>query len=472
MKKIKVAIIGAGSAGLSARREVAKVTDDYLVFDGGILGTTCARVGCMPSKVLIQAGEDFYKRTKFKEQGIHGSEELSVNIPEVLTHVRSLRDRFVRAVMGGMSSWDDKKLVREYVEFTSTHTLKTASGDEYQFDKVIIGAGTTPYAPPVLKGFEDYLYTTDTIFEQLDLPKNIAVLGMGVIGLEIGQALHRLGLNIRGIARRRSISGIENEEINEYACKYFENVMDINFSGLEKVNELDGQLELIMGDGSKTIVDKILLANGRKLNLDKLNMNSFIGIKDKKGVPVINKETFQIIEHPHMFIAGDLTGEKQLLHEASDEGKIAGHNAVRDKADRFQTRTPLGVTFSDPNIAFCGQHINELRAKKIDFATGKVTFEGQGRSIIKLKEVGLLHIYGEKKSGKILGAELFGPDAEHLAHLISWCIQEEMTVNKMLSMPFYHPVVEEGLRTALRDLRSQVDEPANILELNIKHDRI
>lgn len=466
MKKIKVAIIGVGSAGLSARREVAKKTDDYLVFDGGTLGTTCARVGCMPSKVIIQAAEDFEKRKKLIKEGIHGGESLTINLPETLSHVRSLRDRFVRAVMGGMESWSGEKLIKEFVEFTSPNTLKTTSGEEYEFEKVIIGAGTTPYVPEAFQGLESYCYTSDTLFEQIDLPKDIAVIGLGVIGIELGQSLSRLGLNVTGITRRRRISGIENDTINEYVCSHFEKEMNLNFTGVKGVEEKNGRLTLTLGDESSVEVDKVLLANGRKLNLDKLNLNQFINIKDKNGVPVLDNETFQIIEHPHMFIAGDLTGEKQILHEASDEGRIAGHNAVRERVERFKTRTPLGVTFSDPNIAFCGQHIKELQENKIDFEFGQVTFEGQGRSIIKLKEVGLLQIYGEKKTGKILGAEMFGPDAEHLAHLISWCIEQDMTVNKMLTMPFYHPVIEEGLRTALRDLRDKVEEPKIELELN------
>lgn len=466
MKKIKVAIIGAGSAGLSARREVAKKTDDYLVFDGGTLGTTCARVGCMPSKVIIQAAEDFEKRKKLIKEGIHGGENLTINLPETLSHVRSLRDRFVRAVTRGMESWSGEKLIKEFVEFTSPNTLKTTSGEEYEFEKVIIGAGTTPYVPEAFQGLESYCYTSDTLFEQIDLPKDIAVIGLGVIGIELGQSLSRLGLNVTGITRRRRISGIENDTINEYVCSHFEKEMNLNFTGVKGVEERNGRLTLTLGDESSVEVDKVLLANGRKLNLDKLNLNQFINIKDKNGVPVLDNETFQIIEHPHMFIAGDLTGEKQILHEASDEGRIAGHNAVRERVERFKTRTPLGVTFSDPNIAFCGQHIKELQENKIDFAFGQVTFEGQGRSIIKLKEVGLLQIYGEKKTGKILGAEMFGPDAEHLAHLISWCIEQDMTVNKMLTMPFYHPVIEEGLRTALRDLRDKVEEPKIELELN------
>jgi dihydrolipoamide dehydrogenase len=465
MKKIKVAIIGAGSAGLSARREVAKETEDYLVFDGGILGTTCARVGCMPSKVLIQAGEDVYKTTKFNSFGVHGSEHISVNLPEVMTHVRKLRDRFVRAVEGGMSSWVDEHLIREYVELTGLNSLKTETGTEYEFDKIIITTGTSPYAPPVLKGYESYLYSSDTVFEQIDLPQKMAVLGMGVIGLELGQALHRLGVDILGISRRRSISGIMNPEINEYACKHFEKEMKLNFSGLSDVKEIDGQLELILGDGSTHIVDKVLLANGRKLNLERINLAPFLHIKDKNGLPPINNETFQLEEHSHIYIAGDLTGEKQLLHEASDEGKIAGHNAVRSKPDRFLTRTPLGITFSEPNIAFCGKHYQELLDEKLEFEIGKVTFEGQGRSIIKLKEVGLLYIYGEKQTGKILGAEMIGPDNEHLAHLLAWCIQMNLTVNEVLEMPFYHPVVEEGMRTALRDLRGKLAVDPNILEL-------
>ena len=100
-KKVRVAIIGAGSAGLSAWREVKKHTEDYVMINAGPYGTTCARVGCMPSKVLIQAADDFHRRKVFATQGIHGAESLRVDIPQVLAHVRSLRDRFVGGVLKG-----------------------------------------------------------------------------------------------------------------------------------------------------------------------------------------------------------------------------------------------------------------------------------------------------------------------------------------------------------------------------------
>jgi dihydrolipoamide dehydrogenase len=101
----------------------------------------------------------------------------------------------------------------------------------------------------------------------------------------------------------------------------------------------------------------------------------------------------------------------------------------------------------------------------VDFVIGKVSFEGQGRAIIKLEEIGALHIYAKKSSGKLLGAEMFSPDGEHLAHLISWAIGCNLTVHETLALPFYHPVIEEGLRTAIRNAARQVEAPPNLLEV-------
>src|SRR5690606_21902607 len=98
----------------------------------------------------------------------------------------------------------------------------------------------------------------------------------------------------------------------------------------------------------------------------------------------------------------------------------------------FKFRTSLEITFTDPNIAFIGKKYGELIEDETDFVVGKVLFEGQGRSIIKLKEEGMLKIYADKKDGKLLGAELYAPDGEHLGHLISWAIESELTVHRLI----------------------------------------
>lgn len=464
MKEFDVVILGAGSAGLSARREVAKVTDNYMVFDGGELGTTCARVGCMPSKVLIQAANDFHRRKVLHKEGIQNGESLTVDIPQTLKHVRSLRDRFVRAVMGGMDDWTKTHLTRKYAKFVDQNTLEV-DGDTVKFKKAVVATGSSPTIPSPFKDCMDFVLTSDSIFEQEDLPKKMAVVGLGVIGIELGQALSRLGIDVIGINRRKCISAVTDEEMNEYICDKFCHEMNINFTGVKEISQRDNELIIDAFDGKRYEVGKVFVSTGRAPNVDKCGLTAICKKLDVKRLPEYDKETFQLKEHPHIYFAGDVNGDKPILHEASDEGKICGYNAAREEATPFKTRTPLAITFSDPNIAYAGKTSAALDEEKADYKIGRVSFEGQGRSIVKLKEIGMLKVYGDAKSGKLLGAEMFGPDCEHLAHIIAWAIGSGLTVNQALSMPFYHPVVEEGLRTALRDLRDKVEETPPAIEI-------
>ena len=159
----------------------------------------------------------------------------------------------------------------------------------------------------------------------------------------------------------------------------------------------------------------------------------------------------------HIFIAGDADDDVPLLHEAADEGKIAGDNAGRYPDVRAQRRrAPLGIVFTDPQIATVGRSWRELQADGVDHAIGEVSFEDQGRSRVINRNRGLLRLYGAHGTGLFLGAEMIGPAAEHLGHLLAWAAQQGLSVHEMLAMPYYHPVIEEGVRTALRDLNRQL----------------
>jgi dihydrolipoamide dehydrogenase len=156
-----------------------------------------------------------------------------------------------------------------------------------------------------------------------------------------------------------------------------------------------------------------------------------------------------------IFIAGDANNDAPLLHEAADEGRIAGENAARYPDVRpASRRTALSIVFSDPQLAVVGSRYADLAPGT--FVTGKVSFEDQGRSRVMLRNRGLLHVYADATTGVLRGAEMIGPDAEHLGHLLAWAMQQKLTVAQVLEMPFYHPVVEEGLRTALRDAHAQL----------------
>ena len=133
------------------------------------------------------------------------------------------------------------------------------------------------------------------------------------------------------------------------------------------------------------------------------------------------------------------------MHEAADQGEIAGHNAaIYPEVRAGLRRTPVSVVFTHPQIAMVGETFDSVKKKWGDceycFKTGSVSFEDQGRARVMLKNIGLLHVYGEQGTGRFLGAEMIGPAAEHIAHLLSWAVQNRMTVAQILDMPFYHSI--------------------------------
>jgi dihydrolipoamide dehydrogenase len=156
-----------------------------------------------------------------------------------------------------------------------------------------------------------------------------------------------------------------------------------------------------------------------------------------------------------IFIAGDVNAERQLLHEAGDEGRIAGHNACLEKSEPFQRKTPIGIVFCDPNIAAAGARFSELDPDTT--AVGEVNFAPVGRALIMGSNRGMLRLYADKASGRLLGAEMFCARGEHLGHLLAWSIQQGMSVGEMLQMPFYHPVLEEAMQAALYDCYAQIE---------------
>jgi len=454
MKHFDVAIIGAGSAGLSARREVARQTDNYVVIDPGPLGTTCARVGCMPSKVLIQVAEDFARRHHFEALGIRGGEGLRLDSRRTLQHVRELRDGFVGSVLRGMQDWEADHLLRKRARFLDANTLDL-EGDALRAERIIIATGSRPVIPAPWRAFADCLLDSDSIFEQDSLPERLGVVGLGVIGLELGQALHRLGASVTAFTLDRRFGGLSDPLLQDCAAELFGAEFRVLYHGVDRL-ERSGDGLAVHAGGERVEVDRLLLAMGRRPALDGLELENLGVALDERGMPPFERDTLRIPGTP-VFIAGDATGDHPVLHEAADEGRIVGYNAVRDEPHCFRRREELAITFSSPNIAIVGRSHAQLLEDGEDFATGGVSYEAQGRARVMLENRGRLHVYGARAGGRLLGAELIAPRGEHLAHLLSWSLAAGLTAHQALSMPFYHPVVEEGLRTALRDLAGQVE---------------
>jgi dihydrolipoamide dehydrogenase len=198
--------------------------------------------------------------------------------------------------------------------------------------------------------------------------------------------------------------------------------------------------------------DLVLVATGRRPNLADLDLAAAGITVDDHGLPTFDRETGQV-QGSHVFIAGDAHNAHPLLHEAADDGRIAGDNAGRFPDVRVRPRrAPLAVVFSDPQMMIAGASFKSLQVGGREFDVGTASFDDQGRSRVMGQNSGVIQVYGERHTGRFLGAEMIGPAAEHIGHLLSWAVQHQLTVQQMLDSPFYHPVVEEGVRTALRDL--------------------
>jgi dihydrolipoamide dehydrogenase len=412
----------------------------------------------MPSKVLIQAANDFHRRHQFRKEGILGDEHLSVDRRRVLDHVRSLRDHFVAGVLQSMEKLGDH--YREgYARFLSPTTLDI-DGQRIHAKRTIIATGSRPIVPPEWRAPADRLLTTDSLFEQPQLPSSLGVVGLGAVGVEIGQALARLGVRVTGWSHSQQVGGLTDPEVS--AC--MRNILQEEFplhTGARVTVESEGGLLAITGEKT-TYVDQVLASLGRRPDVTQLGLENLGVPLNAQGLPPYDPTTLQVSNLP-IFMAGDVDGDRPLLHEAADDGRIAGFNSVQDTPHCFQRRTRLSIVFSEPNVALVGQRFVELQHQEI--AIGTVNFARQGRATIMGENKGVLRVYGDPRTGCLLGAELAAPRGEHLAHLLAWAVQKKMAVSDLLQLPFYHPVVEEGLRTALRDLSHKVHARRPLFDL-------
>ncbi len=460
-REVDVAIIGAGTAGMVAYQRVRKVTDSVVLIEGEQYGTTCARVGCMPSKLLIAAAERAHDVATADQFGVLAG-DVRVDGRRVMERVRAERDRFVAPVVRSMESLPAEHRLMGHTRFVDSHRLAVGDHTEVRAGRIIIATGSRANIPGILKEAKDRLIVNDDVFDWQDLPGSVAVFGPGVIGLELGQALSRLGVRVRLFGVSGGIGGLRDEKIRDYALNTFREEFALSPEAeTKKVERTEQGVEVTWVEDGKEHqerFDYLLAATGRRPNVDNLDIQNAGIDLDDRGMPNFDDHTLRCGDS-HIFIAGDVNNHRPLLHEAADEGRIAGDNAAAwPDVQAGLRKTPLAVVFSDPQIASVGLTIRQVDDKcQGCFAVGEVCFEDQGRSKVLGKDRGLLRVYGEHGSGLFMGAEMFGPAAEHIAHLLAWSAQQRMTVSEMLEMPFYHPVIEEGLRTALKDLNRNLN---------------
>lgn len=469
-----VAIIGAGTAGMTAYRAAKRAGKRAMLIEAAYYGTTCARVGCMPSKLLIAAADKAHSANTADTFGIH-IPTVQVDGGAVMQRVRDERDRFVSFVLDDINAIHDSDKLKGHARFLSDTCLQVDDHTRIETRATVVATGSSPVIPGDVTGLGDRVIVNDDVFSWTSLPKSVLVVGAGVIGLELGQALSRLGVQTTIINRSGNVGGLQDPSVRDTAAAAFQhdldfrphtvikhakrvgNVVHVTLDSNTRATSLKAQTstDTPNSNSDQTLeVEYILMAAGRRPNLDDLALENTSVALDDRGRPVINHDTLQLGAAP-IFIAGDVTGMLPVLHEAADEGRIAGSNAASyPELTPGRRSAPMAIVFSDPQLAYVGQRYSDLPDTGV--AIGEVDFSRQGRSRIILKNYGKLRIYAQADTGIFIGAEMAGPNMEHIAHLLAWAVQQRLTIADMLAMPYYHPVIEEGLRTALRDTARQL----------------
>lgn len=469
-RKVSVAVIGAGSAGQNAFRQASKITEDIVIINDGFWTTTCIEVGCMPSKLLIAAADRAHDANHSDKFGIHGSAQ--IDGVQVMARVRDERSHFASYIKNTVESWPANTKIsgRAYI---NEQGLIEVNDERIDADKIIIATGSSPFIPDGWTSkLGDTLLTSDTVFELADLPSSMAVVGAGSVGLELAQAFTRLGVSVTVFNRNNRVGGLQDDDINNKAidCLCHELTMHLNSEITEvstQADEHDGLVASIQykdanGAEKEWQGDYVLVATGRRNNIKQLGVENLgVELDDKNRPKALDKNTGQIGEL-EVYIVGDANAHIPLLHVASDEGFSAGSAVCVDNTDAYirMPATPLSIVFCSPQIINVGKSLTEIQDDPdLEYVIGKVSFDNQGRSRVMGVNCGLLHIYGCKKTYRILGASMVGPDAEYVAHILAVAITNDLCVKSLLDTPFYHPTILEGLRTALRDVQDKMKIP-------------
>jgi len=462
---VDVAVIGAGTAGLAAYRAARARGARAVIIESGPHGTTCARVGCMPSKLLIAAAEASHAIDAAPGFGVHVDGAKRVDGREVMDRVRRERDRFVGFVVEGVGRIPADDRIEGRARFVDRRTLEVDGHTRVTARAIVIATGSRPAIPAMLAAAGDRLVVNDDVFSWETLPRSVAVFGPGVIGLELGQALSRLGVRVVVLGRGGRVGPLTDPVVRDAFLEAISDGLyvdpDAHVKRVARITE-GVEVEYTRVDGTVRVesFDWLLAATGRRPNVDGLGLEA-LGLElDANGVPGFDPATLRVGD-TNLFIAGDAANFIPLLHEAADEGRIAGDNAASlPETTPGHRRMPLAIVFTDPQVAIVGPGFDKLAPGT--FEAGEVSFADQGRSRVMLRNRGHLRVYADRATGRFLGAEMAGPAAEHIGHLLAWAAANRMTVASMLEMPFYHPVVEEGLRTALRDLDAKLRSPQAI----------
>lgn len=449
-KEYDLVVIGAGPGGYVAAIRAAQLGFSVAcIEEAPALGGTCLRVGCIPSKALLESSERFAQaREHWASQGILFS-DLKLDLAAMLRR----KDQVVTTLTKGVEALFGKNKITRYqgratlVEPGRVHVQDGKAGVELRGRKILLATGSKPAALPGIKTDGDLIGTSTEALSYPTVPKHLVVIGAGYIGLELGSVWRRLGAKVTVLEFLDRILAGMDAEIAAEAKKLFEK------QGLEfrlgcKVTTAraqDGNC-LVEVEGQPPIqCDRVLVAVGRTPNTEGLGLEN-LGIKlDSKGFIPVNKAFATTADG--VYAIGDVIGGPLLAHKAQEEA-VACVEALAGRPAHLDYDTIAGVVYTHPEIASVGKTEPQLSESGRDYRKGVFPFRANGRARTLGQVEGMVKVLADAKTDRILGVHILGPHAGDLINEAAVAMAFGASSEDLARACHVHPTLGEALREA------------------------
>lgn len=458
-KSYDLIVIGGGSAGFNAARVAVSLGKSVALIDGAKqLGGLCILRGCMPSKTLLYSTEVLHLAQKGKTFGLR--------IPSAKVDMKALHAR-KKKLIGEFAEYRERALetgaydvYRSHARFLDTHTVELSDAHTLSADKFLIATGSKTSLPPVPGLADSPFWTSDEVLDLDFVPKSVIVLGGGIVACELAQFLRRAGSKVTLIQRSQNILKDHSPAASEVVQQAFrdEGIELHTGTRLDKISGDAKSVTVRFTRAGKTFTrraDHLFNALGREPNTDSLNLSA-AGVKlTDEGRVKTNR--WQQTTARHIYAGGDVAGPYDIVHLAIAQGELAARHAFGVKGIKpIDHSLLLNVVFTDPQLATIGVQERDLIASGEKFLVASYPFNDHGKSIIMEANYGYVKVIAEPKQGRILGAEVVGPQAGELIHIFSGPLAMKATVFDLLRAPWYHPTLAEILTYPLEEIADQI----------------
>ena len=447
MEHITYIVIGAGAAGLVIANGLAKTNRPVLLIEKDHFGGDCTNFGCVPSKSLIASAHIAHSIQTAEKYGIT-SKNPSFDAAGVFQRTQNIVEKIREGEEPEALGKNGVRTILGIAEFIDAHTVRVIQkgGTETCFSAkyIVIATGSSPMIPDIPGIFDTPYLTNETIFSLENVPKTIAFLGTGPIGIELAQAFARLGATVHLLVHGDHILSREDSDVQEMMEKVLETegLIFHRNAHIPRVDYRENQFHL-----AGISVDALVVAVGRKPNIERLNLDA-AGIRHtEKG---INADEYGRTSQHHIFAVGDVAGQPFFTHYAENQARTVLTSLLLPWNKKLSKQAIPRTTFTDPEVASVGLSekaaIEQYGEKKL--AIYRIPLTHVDRAITNSEEIGIIKVITKKWSSKIIGATIVAPRAGEMLMEISLAMKAKIPFRKLSDLIHPYPTYGQGIRKA------------------------